>query len=259
MNQSGRPGREQAPSDDKSHINIAVGTFVCYFLCYFPGLIMNLYYLWQFRKEKQATGRTPEGQGILVGFLIGFGLVIPVVLVPCVGLMVANAAPSFKRGRAYSQVSSVERDLKVIATAIESYRADNNQFPAFTTRPEMTHDFDLLDADMRRKEQIPTFARTNWQGSEDPGAGSLTTPLAYILRRPGDPFASPRGASYRYWHDVGGFIIWSAGPDGEYAITDPGEVYSSGEVQPSEALLLRTYDPTNGIFSPGDIWRARQR
>ena len=258
MNQPQTGGQEQGQAGDRSYMGIAFATFLCYFACYFPGLILNLYWIRRFSREAQATGRPTEGQGVLIGLLIGAGVVMPVVLLPCLGLMAGIAYPSFLRGQIHSRASAVQTDLRVLATAVEAYYIDNNEFPAATTLPEMTHDFDRLDETARRQEQIPTFARRNWHSNADPGVKSLTTPVAYLARMPSDPFATSEGAGYRYWHDENGFILWSPGPRGEYAITDPSEVYSSDEPQPSDALLHRSWDPTNGTISPGDIWRVRQ-
>ena len=254
----GQPGQGGAADAGRSYVNAGVVALLCYFLCYLPGLILNLYWLWHSSKTRQLTGRTPEGQGFLIGLLIGAGVVMPAVLAPCLAILAAIAVPNFLEAQTRSKVSRARADMRTIATAIESYHIDKGQLPAFTTLPEMTHDLDLLDDEMLRQEQVPTFARKNWQGSEDPGANSLSTPIAYLSRLFEDPFASPQGAGYRYWHDGEGWIIWSPGPERKYTITDPAEVYSGTDERPSEALLLHSYDPTNGTVSPGDIWRIRQ-
>jgi type II secretory pathway pseudopilin PulG len=57
----------------------------------------------------------------------------------------------------------------------------------------------------------------------------------------------------------GGWIVWSAGPDGDYDL-NPSNIkraYSSTESVPSSLLIRHTYDPINGTTSGGDIWKIR--
>ncbi len=252
-----QPEAGDAGAAGRSYVNASLIALLLYFLCYFPGLILNIYWLVQSTKVRRVTGRAPEGQGCLIALLTA-AVVVPVILLPCFVILAAIAVPNFLEAQTRAGASRVRADLRILATAIESYHIDNNEFPAATTLPEMTHDFDRLDETARQQEQIPTFARRNWHTDEDPGVKSLTTPVAYLTRMFPDPFASPAGMGFRYWTDGGGWIVWSSGPDKEYAITDPSEVYSSDEPQPSDALLHRSWDPTNGTISPGDIWRVRQ-
>jgi hypothetical protein len=71
-----------------------------------------------------------------------------------------------------------------------------------------------------------------------------------------DPFAPDNGAVDSYYCDGGGWILISAGPDGDYDI-DPQKLYNSSVPQPSTELLSRSYDPTNGTVSDGDIFRVK--
>lgn len=113
---------------------------------------------------------------------------------------------------------------------------------------------------------------------------------------PRDPFADIRGSALRYYNDVNGWILGSAGPDRDQAIGgdlrwDQGDlkndveslphaqvrlpigqgvegIYTSNVAQPSTLLLTGsgsgkghgayTYDPSNGLHSEGDIWRVKQ-
>ena len=117
---------------------------------------------------------------------------------------------------------------------------------------------------------------------------SLTTPVAYLDDLPADPFARTRGASFGYFaHGSGlGWILFSMGPDRDENVSPrpdaakaPGEPRSRptpggpGDVSPRVAELYNinsdfpymwqitpelsdaTYDPTNGLYSSGDIIR----
>jgi hypothetical protein len=110
---------------------------------------------------------------------------------------------------------------------------------------------------------LPTFSR------------ALTTPVAYITSFPRDPYATGE-ASYLYWtgpvgKDAKGnplptnsYIIVSAGPDGDYDIADEWEAFSPADPVAAPRLAggankkgqAFSYDPTNGIVSGGDLWRA---
>ena len=72
-----------------------------------------------------------------------------------------------------------------------------------------------------------------------------------------DPFAHATGLPFAY-HAVGneGWIVWSAGPDGRYEI-DPATDYDPAERVPKASLTGKTYDPSNGSESRGDIWRTK--
>lgn len=139
----------------------------------------------------------------------------------------------------------------------------------------------------------PTFATND---IDDPARQfmTLTTPVAYVSTYFADPFAEP-GATYNFsvsglFRD--GWIIWSYGPDADSStvhgtITNVidnsasgagGDVWvtqvnKSGEGKPptvaethynpaqggvQDALLLLTYDPTNGSTSDGDVYRIKE-
>lgn len=101
------------------------------------------------------------------------------------------------------------------------------------------------------------------------GLATLTTPIAYLRRFHADPFARTRGASFGYFsHGSGlGWIALSLGPDRDEAATGgPGDIsphverlYDLNREFPymwfaPPDLVDRTYDPSNGIFSDGDIY-----
>ena len=54
-----------------------------------------------------------------------------------------------------------------------------------------------------------------------------------------------------------GWIIWSPGPDGIYDI-DPFADYDPRLTELPLSLLNKTYDPTNGTRSRGDVYRLKQ-
>ncbi len=65
------------------------------------------------------------------------------------------------------------------------------------------------------------------------------------------------GATFGYWrNDEGtGWILFSPGPDGVYDIV-PWEDYDPAN-HPTPALIEKSYDPTNGTYTRGDLWRVK--
>jgi hypothetical protein len=66
----------------------------------------------------------------------------------------------------------------------------------------------------------------------------LTTPVAYITEIGRDPFAAS-DATYQYDNPDTSWLVWSVGPD---QADDHGKLI---------------YDPTNGVFSKGDVIRRK--
>lgn len=62
----------------------------------------------------------------------------------------------------------------------------------------------------------------------------------------------------QYASDGINFLLVSRGPDGKLDL-DPLEQFLSFDPgSPDQRVFARTYDPTNGVRSPGDIWRASE-
>ncbi|MCX7044674.1 MAG: hypothetical protein NTX50_04185 [Candidatus Sumerlaeota bacterium] len=123
---------------------------------------------------------------------------------------------------------------------------------------------------------------------------TLTTPIAYLNSYFMDPFASTRGASYSYYAQRNGWILYSFGPDTDENDQFAGDidpyveadllpsyhsrfgatVYDSHIKQPTLLLIAMdgktmtglnfgpdayafTYDSTNGTASEGDLYRCK--
>lgn len=150
-----------------------------------------------------------------------------------VWLIVSN----FHEAETRSHLSRYKSDLRFLSTAIESYRADNGSLPAWTVDSRTS----ALSTDAHGT--VPSF-RTDM--------ASLTTPVSYLLRYFQDTNADPPTASFAYMTTADGssYIVWSAGPDGDYDL--PWQDMVRGIVP--MALYPFTYDPTNGTLSNGDMW-----
>lgn len=196
--------------------------------------------------------------------------------------------PGFQARRMRAQISRARADLRSLATAIEAYFVDMMSFPASGSAEGPSHTW---GGHVRHRGSwsgvlpsgVPTFHSGLPRGTgarrmltfrtpQTPGGFStswtphtLTTPVAYIWAYPMDPFADTVGATYGYAAPHSSWILWSPGPDrDENAPDGPGDVGGCVEIvfdpegrTPSEGLTNRTYDPTNGVRSNGDIVRTR--
>lgn len=149
-----------------------------------------------------------------------------------------------------SKVKRARSDMRTLAVALEAYYVDNNRYPPSTDNPALS-----ARKTPPGKPTVPSFRM------KQPGEKlmSLTTPIAYIVKLPEDPFAEIPEQTYGYYLTPNGlgWILFSAGPDGTM---DLGwKTYDSSKAQPSIELIGRyTYDPTNGSVSAGDLYRVKQ-
>lgn len=119
-----------------------------------------------------------------------------------------------------NRVSRALSDMRSLATALEAWYIDNRQYP--------------------------------------PHLNVLTTPIAYITEIPLDPFNVGEPLAYHREARPGveGWLLVSRGPDGDSDV-DPARDYDGSAPQPTPALAMRMFDPTNGTISDGDVVRWR--
>ncbi|MGI6454427.1 MAG: type II secretion system protein [bacterium] len=178
----------------------------------------------------------------------GFTLIELLIVVAIIGILAAIAVPNFMNAQVRAKVARSESDLRSLATALEMYRIDNNNYPPTPDTAENLR-----------------FARL----------AKLTSPVAYMSSVPLDPFREgidptnsgnmfqPEDSAYPLWEpkyaderrrngtfrlipqfesQYGSFLLQGAGPDTDY------------EAQVSS--LLHLYDASNGIRSSGDLYRG---
>lgn len=212
--------------------------------------------------------------------LKGFTLIELLIVVAIIAILAAIAVPNFLEAQVRSKVSRVKADQRSLATGLESYFVDNNDYPLYGIGDAAANGFAQLDPDGgpvgdSGAGEVLTFRV--WGDGDDPANSfaTLTTPQAYLTSYFSDPFADTKGAIFCYYADMNGWIIGSFGPDTDEA--DGGDLgwnadkeygiatqYQSAQSQPSEYLLTGeddesfTYDPTNGTITPGDVYRVKQ-
>ncbi len=198
----------------------------------------------------------------------GFTLIELLIVVAIIAILAAIAIPNFLQAQIRARVSRVNNDLRTLATALESYYVDHNEYPphAFTAANNWWYfiGHNNITAEGRSPEW---FQPLNF----------LTSPISYITGIGPDPFApTPQDAMYNYPYRyvstfvvdeggdepwaflrpvVGGWLTWSAGPE----LSGAPMYWTVEGVYPLEDFNNQIYDPTNGITSRGDIYRSQIR
>ena len=194
-----------------------------------------------------------------------FTLIELLIVVAIIAILAAIAVPNFLEAQTRAKVSKAHADIRSLATALESYRVDNNKY--------------VPTPNFNRQTGQQTFTlEARW--------AYLTTPVSYITSILDDPFGDTdveesnwqtsskfRTYDYTAFDKEGTFetdsfkpdlvqafgypssIMWiisSQGPDREPGLTvnDP----QAGTVSGRATGL--PYDPTNGTVSAGDIIRV---
>lgn len=146
------------------------------------------------------------------------------IVMAIIAILSAIAVPNFLEAQSRSKVSRVKADMRSMATGLEAYYVDNNDYPP---------NAELL-----------------WQGA----VKYLSSPFA-------DPFADYQGTPFKYV--VGRSAIEKAIQAGylppDYPVTDNNEfwmIYSSGPDTMDDRGAV-VYDPTNGTISVGDVIRIK--
>lgn len=211
-----------------------------------------------------------------------FTLIELLIVVAIIAILAAIAVPNFLEAQTRAKISRAQSDMRSLATAIESYRIDNNVYPPIVAR---NSPFAGVN--------IPGGAGINgpsiWNPGE-PGVSSrfiwVTTPVSYISSAPRDPFVNPTigvalgpGAAdpqpnptYDGYDYVDAFSVspggWLGGNRGasitsgaEWHVVSagPDRINAFGGGHTGSGALVNQrgvdYDPTNGTSSVGDIVR----
>ncbi len=181
-----------------------------------------------------------------------FTLIELLVVVAVIAILAGIALPNFLEAQARAKVSRTQADLRTIATALETYRIDHNQYP-----PE-NHP---LGSPLHVTDNMLQLALPNRIK-----LAPLTSPVAYVTSLPVDPFAHtddhlnmipPPVYHYAARNDPAypGASFWDG--DNEEHISSHWVVQGNGPDQdPADPnWQFPRYDPTNGTVSRGNVLR----
>ena len=169
-----------------------------------------------------------------------FTLIELLIVVAIIAILAAIAVPNLLEAQVWAKVSRVRNDLRAIATGMETYFIDWNDYPE-------TNDEALISPGFRAAAR---------------GLLRLTTPVPYLALVPFDPFLNETEGSAmtgNLTYEVAstgltgkqpkGWAAYSCGPDRTDDIGPGAPEY------PAVQLDTTVYDPSNGTISKGDILR----
>lgn len=202
----------------------------------------------------------------------GFTLIELLIVVAIIAILAAIAVPNFLEAQTRAKASRVKADLRTVATGLEAYRVDNNDYPPndglfnvlpifITTPVAYLGSTQLLDP-FTDKELDPVYGNlaqfysyqkilncesisilTDCQEFMEAVAGGVPAPVEAV-----DSPVFNDGAIQKY----GPWRMISNGPD---------RVYSDSTTFSADAPLYGSdiiYDPTNGTTSWGNILRTQK-
>lgn len=147
----------------------------------------------------------PPGDAPAADSRSGAPLAVLAVLALLVLILGFAGAAMFQRGFVRRAVARARADMRALAVGLETYSIDNMTYPAMTMQRDLAPDAARYPAGMpmARTFRIPAGAPLS----------TLTTPVAYLLEYPEDPFTGQHRLGYRYYNARGGWIVASYGPD----------------------------------------------
>ena len=224
----------------------------------------------------------------------GFTLIELLIVVAIIAILAAIAVPNFLEAQVRAKVSRAHSDMRSLATAIEAFRVDVNEYPisCFGQDPDEWDANDAGAVSVNNWLDLGTGARKRRTFAIShpmyPRLMTLTTPVSFIAGYPDDPFTKTQGeVVFGYFHlGLNTWILFSFGPDIDESSKDPKEfegdigqsirdyrgpdpdnmefaVLNGLGQNPTMDLVARdnegycyTYDTTNGTKSNGDVWRV---
>jgi prepilin-type N-terminal cleavage/methylation domain-containing protein len=161
-----------------------------------------------------------------------FTLIELLIVVAIIAILAAIAVPNFLEAQIRSKVSRAQADMRSLATAIESYRVDNNSYPAaisgdvfYWDTPDSNDTVTCATGGSVKNANYGTVLRSNrfYTGAQwrctfmvANNVAQMTTPVAYITSYPADPFAKTDGIVFGYNNmNNASWVLWSFGPDND--------------------------------------------
>lgn len=136
----------------------------------------------------------------------GFTLIELMVVIAIILILALIAVPAYRNMQVRAKKARAQEDLRNIATALEAFYVDWNQYPEQATAGEMS---DAVVAELTGGRQ---GSGASINVSTATSATGESGPINYIDSIPGDPF----NPGHRYYYESSGSVwyLWSVGPDG---------------------------------------------
>ena len=138
----------------------------------------------------------------------GFTLIELMVVIAIILILALIAVPAYRNMQIRAKKARVQEDLRNIATALEAFYVDWNQYPSDSGTAWIN---ELTGGNEGSGATVNVSGNTTATGED--------APIVYIKHIPDDPFAPAGAASKAYHYDVDDsdssiWYLWSVGPDG---------------------------------------------
>ena len=159
----------------------------------------------------------------------GFTLIELMVVIAIILILALIAVPAYRNMQVRAKKARVQEDLRNIATALEAYYVDWNQYPPAGSNG------DQWVAELTGGNQSTTDSASINTSSNTTATGE-TGGIVYIKKIPDDPFAPGTATgSARLYHyaldssDPSIWYLWSVGPNGTNDTTAPSSTFPAGD------------------------------
>jgi prepilin-type N-terminal cleavage/methylation domain-containing protein len=189
----------------------------------------------------------------------GFTLIELLIVVAIIAILAAIAVPNFLEAQTRAKVARVRADLRTLATGLEAYRVDQNEYPegsdnANNIDPRINDLLQNSPAGDLRGAFYAQRTRNGATGVAGRDFHTLTTPVAYVTEFFTDPFIAQAAGFLTYCYRpakdrANGYILTSFGPDADLFDVSGGGP-GKGTLNPNP---LGTFSDTGNPSRLGDI------
>lgn len=190
-----------------------------------------------------------------------FTLIELLIVIGIISILALIAVPNMLEAQARAKVSRVKNDLRVMATALESYCVDNNAYPTY-------HYVRNQQAYSNYSFHVGGIVIGIYNSPPFPGPPPLTSPIAYLSAIPKDVFGSrlpdEPGEANEFFYVNWSYALERFGDPVFEQMRErmgPWRVHSAGPDRggpDSFSGYHIPYDATNGTISTGDIIRTQK-
>jgi len=183
-----------------------------------------------------------------ISYTAGFTLIELLIVVAIIGILAAIAVPNFLNAQVRAKFARSKADMRSLATAVETYRLDNNMY-----HPDLADFLQTKSALVKSSGALCLFY-------------PLTTPVAYMSSTPLTPFGAWQsqwvtGVEFR-GYDYENHVIEEFSRQGflearfDYALITAGPTTKFVSLDVTGRSIVGTlYHPSNGVVSSGNIVR----